>query len=135
MLLSLIHILTLPPQLQLCANEKLRLCILRTPPSSLFPATTMFSDDGVAGVQFDGLSLRQQSELVRLTFSRADTWANTWGNGRLDAPMAALREVSGIGLRAILRLFVATIKDGQALLRKRSDAPSPIDSTADTQRS
>jgi cellulose synthase (UDP-forming) len=127
--------LTLPPQVQLCANEKLRLCILRTPPSSLFPATTMFSDDGVAGVQFVDLSLRQQSELVRLTFSRADTWANTWGNGRLDAPMAALREVSGIGLRAILHLFVATIKDGQALLRKRSDAPSPIDSTADTQRS
>lgn len=127
--------LNLPPQVQLCANEKLRLCILRTPPSSLFPVTTMFSNDGVAGVQFDALSLRQQSELVRLTFSRADTWANTWGNGRIDAPLAALREVSGIGLRAIFHLFVATLKDGPALLRKRPDAPSPIDSTADTQRS
>lgn len=127
--------LTLPPQVELSTNEKLRLCILRTPPSSLFPATTKFSNDGVAGVQFDALSLRQQSELVRLTFSRADTWANTWGNGRLDAPMAALREVGGIGLRAILLLFVTTLKDGQALLRKRPDAPSPIDPTADTQRS
>lgn len=127
--------LKLPPNVQIKANEKLRLCILRTPPSSLFPATAVFSNRSVAGVQFDALSLRQQSELVRLTFSRADTWANTWGNGRLDAPMAALREVSGIGLRAILCLFVATLKDGQALLRKRPDAPSPIDSTADTQRS
>ena len=127
--------LKLPAKVQLGVDEKLRLCVLRTPPSSLFPATTIFSNDGVAGVQFDALSLRQQSELVRLTFSRADTWANTWGNGRLDAPLTALREVSGIALRAILDLFVTTIKDGQALLRKRPGAPSPIDSTADTQRS
>ncbi|MNN37439.1 Cellulose synthase catalytic subunit [UDP-forming] [compost metagenome] len=127
--------LALPPQVQLSVNEKLRLCILRTPPSSLFPATTIFSNENGAGVQFESLTLRQQSELVRLTFSRADTWANTWGNGRLDAPMSALREVSSIGLRAILRLFVATLKDSRALLRKRPVAPSPIDSTADTQRS
>ncbi|MGX0890673.1 cellulose synthase (UDP-forming) [Pseudomonas sp. ADAK2 TE3594] len=127
--------LALPPQVLLSVNEKLRLCILRTPPSSLFPAKTVFSNDNVAGVQFEALTLRQQSELVRLTFSRADTWANTWGNGRLDAPMSALREVSSIGFRAILRLFVATLKDSQALLRKRPDTPSPIDSTADTQRS
>jgi cellulose synthase (UDP-forming) len=49
--------------------------------------------------------------------------------------MSALREVSSIGFRAILRLFVATLKDSQALLRKRPNTPSPIDSTADTQRS
>lgn len=127
--------LTLPPQVELSINEKLQLCILRTPPSSLFPAITKFNGNGVAGVQFEALSIRLQRELVRLTFSRADTWANTWGNGRLDAPMTALREISSIGLRAILHLFVATLKDGQARLRKRPDTPLPIDPTADTQRS
>jgi len=128
--------LALPPQVQLSANEKLQLCILRPTPSSRFPATTVYNNDSnVVGVQFEELTLRQQSELVRLTFSRADTWANTWGNGRPDAPMSALREVSSIGLRAILRLFVTTLKDSRAQLRKRPAAPSPIDSTAGTHRS
>ncbi|MBK5553482.1 UDP-forming cellulose synthase catalytic subunit [Pseudomonas sp. TH03] len=127
--------LNLPDDTRLCPDESLQLSILCTPPSSLFPATAMFNHGNVAGVQFDAMPLRLQSELVRLTFSRADTWASSWGNGRLDAPMSALREVSRIGLRAILGLFMATLKDGQALLRKRSNTPSPIDSTAEMHRS
>lgn len=127
--------LNLPGDIRLCPQETLQLSILRTPPSSLFPVTAIFSHGNVAGVQFDAMPLRLQSELVRLTFSRADTWASTWGNGRPDAPMSALRDVSRIGLRAILRLFMATLKDGQALLRKRSNTPSSIDPIAEMHRS
>ncbi|WP_448111038.1 UDP-forming cellulose synthase catalytic subunit [Pseudomonas lini] len=127
--------LNLPGDIRLCPQETLQLSILRTPPSSLFPVTAIFSHGNVAGVQFDAMPLRLQSELVRLTFSRADTWASTWGNGRPDAPMSALRDVSRIGLRAILRLFKATLKDGQALLRKRSNTPSSIDPIAEMHRS
>jgi cellulose synthase (UDP-forming) len=127
--------LNLPGDTRLCPQETLQLSILRTPPSSLFPVTAIFSHGNVAGVQFDAMPLRLQSELVRLTFSRADTWASTWGNGRPDAPMSALRDVSRIGLRAILRLFMTTLKDGQALLRKRSNTPSSIDPIAEMHRS
>jgi cellulose synthase (UDP-forming) len=89
-----------------------------------FPARVMFCRDGYLGTRFEGLSLRQQSELVRLTFARADNWASSWGQRRPDTPLIALREVCRIGLRGIFELLKATRKDFIRLLPSRT-RPTP----------
>ncbi|WP_034294838.1 UDP-forming cellulose synthase catalytic subunit [Herbaspirillum sp. RV1423] len=91
----------------------------------VFPAIVVFNRGGVFGAQFNSLSLRQQSELVRLTFSRADIWATNWGSGRPDTPLAALREVSLIGVHGAKELIKATLFQlrGRLTARRR---PSPV---------
>ena len=97
----------------------------------MFPAVIVFSRGELLGAQFDALSLRQQSDLVRLTFSRADTWASTWGRGQVDTPMVALREVSRIGLRGIHELFKASAMEVRSLLRRRRVTPSTLENVLD----
>ena len=53
--------------------------------------------------------------MVRLTFSRADTWASTWGGSNVDTPWRALLSVSKVGLRGMSDLGQATL----AALRHR----------------
>lgn len=89
-----------------------------------FPARVMFCREGYLGTRFEGLSLRQQSELVRLTFARADNWASSWGHRRPDTPLVALREVCLIGLRGIIELLKATRRDVSRLLPSRT-RPTP----------
>nr|WP_249679633.1 UDP-forming cellulose synthase catalytic subunit [Pseudomonas sp. PIA16] len=107
----------LPAGITLGLGEKVHVCILREPPSSLFCASAIFHEGDMAGLRLDDLPLTLQSELVRLTFSRADTWASTWGNGQVDAPLRALLHVSGIGLHAIGDLFLSSL--GAVHLRLR----------------
>ena len=89
---------------------------------SVFPAIVVFSRETMIGAQFDHMTLRQQSELVRLTFSRADTWASTWGNGEVDTPLAALRDVSLIGASRHLRTVQSYCNGSAVLLFKRRRA-------------
>lgn len=103
-------------------GEALHVVLFRKDTLSRFPATVVFSHGSMAGVQFDHLTLRQQSELVRLTFSRADTWAATWGRGTIDTPLKAMREVCGISLRGVSELLNAT---RQAWRARRTPAPAP----------
>ncbi|APQ13646.1 UDP-forming cellulose synthase catalytic subunit [Pseudomonas oryzihabitans] len=69
-----------------------------------FPATVVFSRAGAVGTRFVDLSVTEQRELVRMTFSRADLWAEAWGHHRPDSLLGSLREVSLIGLRGIADL-------------------------------
>src|SRR5690606_5298801 len=94
-----------PPEMNIPQGERIKVTLFRKWQTSEFPATVMFSRGGLLGAQFDRLSLRQQSELVRLTFSRADIWASSWGSRQADTPLAALREVSCIGMRGMRELF------------------------------
>ncbi|GAB7528458.1 UDP-forming cellulose synthase catalytic subunit [Pseudomonas sp. 3A(2025)] len=103
-------------------GEELQVVLFRKNALSRFPATVVFSRGSMAGVQFDHLTLRQQSELVRLTFSRADTWAATWGRGTIDTPLNAMREVCGVSLRGVRELYNAT---RQAWRARRTPAPAP----------
>lgn len=98
--------------------------MFRNQQEKVFPATVVFIRDDLLGAQFDSLSLRQRSELVRLTFSRADIWASTGGDGQLDMPLAALREVALIGMRGIYELFTATLLELRNLL-PANHQPSP----------
>ncbi|MFX5603042.1 PilZ domain-containing protein, partial [Acinetobacter baumannii] len=74
-------------------NARIEVSMIRNAQEKVFPAMVVFSRNDMVGAQFHELSLRQQSELVRLTFSRADIWDNNWGKSRPDTPLKALREV------------------------------------------
>ncbi|MCX7081380.1 MAG: UDP-forming cellulose synthase catalytic subunit [Pseudomonas sp.] len=121
----------LPEGVTIPTGEQVQITLFRNQQASVFPATVVFSRGSLLGAQFNRLTLRQQSELVRLTFSRADTWASTWGSGQVDTPLVALREVSAIGMQGIYELFKATVKEGRILFRNRRSAPSPLENLMD----
>ncbi|KQQ65535.1 cellulose synthase [Pseudomonas sp. Leaf127] len=100
--------LRLPEGQGIARGEALQVVLFRKDTLSRFPATVVFSHGSMAGVQFDPLTLRQQSDLVRLTFSRADTWAATWGRGAIDTPLKAMCEVCKVSLRGVRELLSAT---------------------------
>ena len=88
-----------------------------------FSIDTIFPAFPQIGAQFEPLNLRQQSELVRLTFSRADTWAESWGSGQPDTPLAALREVGSIGIGGLFTLGRATLNELRLALRRTPTQP------------
>ncbi len=100
--------ISLPAEVEVPQGTQLQVSLFRDENESVFPATVVFSRGQSLGLSFDNLSLQQQNELVRLTFSRADIWAAGWGQGVVDTPLAALREVSLVGLRGIVLLSKAT---------------------------
>jgi cellulose synthase (UDP-forming) len=91
---------------------------------SSFPATVVFSRDQTIGLHFKQLTTAQQYELAQLTFSRADIWADAWGNSRADTPLSALRDVSRVGLRGIRQLYKATFEEIQ--LRRTAKVSGPV---------
>lgn len=119
--------LRLPVDAGIESGDSLTVSLYRGTQTYDFPARVMFSRGGYLGTRFEGLTLRQQSELVRLTFARADNWASSWGNRRPDTPLVALREVCKIGLSGVIELLKATRKDiGRWLpFRKRAASPTP----------
>lgn len=89
-----------------------------------FPATVVFSRDQTIGLHFNQLTTAQQYELAQLTFSRADIWADAWGNSRADTPLSALRDVSRVGIRGIRQLNKATLEEIQ--LRRAEKVSGPV---------
>ena len=89
-----------------------------------FPATVVFSRDQTIGLHFNQLTTAQQYELAQLTFSRADIWADAWGNSRADTPLSALRDVSRVGIRGIRQLYKATLEEIQ--LRRAEKVSGPV---------
>lgn len=115
----------LPDGLALTKDMELHVTLHRQGQACVLPARVMFARGNMAGMRFKELTLRQQSDMVRLTFSRADTWASTWGGSNTDTPLGALRDVSKVGLRGMADLARATL----AALRNRryfrkSDSPN-----------
>ena len=105
----------LPPDVSLNKDMELNVTLHRQGQACVLPARVMFARGNMAGMRFRELTLRQQSDMVRLTFSRADTWASTWGSANVDTPLGALRDVSKVGLRGMSDLAKATL----AALRHR----------------
>jgi len=99
----------LPAGMTLARGEQIKVTLFRNQQASVFPARVMFCRGNLVGAQYVDLSLRQQSEVVRQTFSRADIWAADWGKREVDTPLLALRNVTLIGMRGMLELFRATL--------------------------
>ena len=109
--------IALPEGAHVERGEQLLVSLFRDNEECVFPAVVMFSRDGVLGLNFLELNLEQQRELTRMTFSRADTWAATWGQGAVDTPLGALAEVSSIGWRGLRLLSRATFVELRTRLR------------------
>jgi cellulose synthase (UDP-forming) len=118
--------ITLPPGSDVSRGEHVQVCLRRDHEECSLPATVVFSRNQELGLNFLPLTLEQQSDLTRMTFSRADTWASTWGKGDLDTPLGALGEVSKIGLRGILLLTKATFSELAQHLPTKRLAPKPV---------
>lgn len=119
--------LRLPDGVSLSYGDEIRITLMRNDRRCDFDASVVFSKGNLIGAQFAPMSLRQQSDLVRLTFARADTWAESWGSGRRDTPLAALREVSGIGFGGLLSLLRATLSlRHERAKHSSSKTPEPL---------
>jgi len=105
---------------QLARGEQIKVTLFRNQKARVFPATVMFCRGGFIGAQYVNLSLRQQSELVRLTFSRADIWAASWGKRKMDSPLVALGNVTLIGMRGVQELFKAALVELKNFVEKNT---------------
>jgi len=123
----------LPDGIDIPKGERIKVVLFRNQRPSVFDATVMFSRGGLLGAQFDRMTLRQQSELVRLTFSRADIWASRWGNRRVDTPLAALYEVTGIGLRGMRELSRATLIELKSFIAARRQSSPKLKNNMENQ--
>jgi len=97
--------LTLPADMEVPLGEKVQVSIFRNREEGVFPAVVVFNRNNRLGVHFENLNVKQQVELAQLTFARADTWANAWGNGVRDTPLTALKTVVRIGFRGFGLFF------------------------------
>lgn len=123
--------LRLPEASLVQRGEHLRVSLFRNQRASEFDTRVVFRNGNFVGAQFEPLSLRQQSELVRLTFSRADTWAASWGSGKVDTPLSALREVSRIGLGGVGALLRACLSLQRRQRTRRTDSQPPLTTLMD----
>ncbi len=70
-----------------------------------FPATLVYLRGKQLGLQFQGLTPRQEADLVQCTFSQADIWLD-WAAGRPhDRPLSSLKEVLAKGMEGYHRMF------------------------------
>ncbi|MGA8135114.1 MAG: UDP-forming cellulose synthase catalytic subunit [Pseudomonas gingeri] len=117
--------LKLAPGQSIPLGTPLRVSLFRHQQHYHFDGSVVFSRDNTVGIRFDPMTLSQQSDLVHLTFSRADTWARNWGTSVPDSPLKALRAISVIAVHGVSELLKATLRlPGQALERRRSGTSS-----------
>ena len=113
--------LNMPTRFDLTVGSEVNVSIFRGEEEGTFPAVVL-SNGAVSGFEFKNLSIDQQMKLAQVTFARADTWASSWGEGKVDAPLTSLKEVTTIGLLNMGRLLQSLFMYTHALLRKRRTA-------------
>lgn len=112
--------LRVPNELQLETGSEVHVSLFRTDEEGTFPAQVTFSGGGRLGLRFEGLSLRQQADIARLTFARADAWIDFWGNRQHDKPLTSLKSVMVIGVRGLGQVAANTLN----ILRGRREVVS-----------
>ena len=112
--------LRVPNELQLETGSEVHVSLFRSDEEGTFPAQVTFSGGGRLGLRFEGLSLRQQADIARLTFARADAWIDFWGNRQQDKPLTSLKSVMVIGVRGLGQLAANTLN----ILRGRREVVS-----------
>ena len=112
--------LRVPNELQLETGSEVHVSLFRSDEEGTFPAQVTFSGNGRLGLRFEGLSLRQQADIARLTFARADAWIDFWGNRQQDKPLTSLKSVMVIGMRGLGQVAANTLN----ILRGRREVVS-----------
>jgi cellulose synthase (UDP-forming) len=70
-----------------------------------FPALVTFGQGNKISINFEALSLKQETELIQCTFARAEAW-NDWTNQQdANRPIQGLKEIASLGLRGYRGLW------------------------------
>lgn len=94
----------------LTLGQKIFVSIFRGNKEVTLPCTVARSGKSI-GVLLDVLTIQQQVDYTRITFSRADNWINTWGKDSKDAPLKSFKEVMTYGIFNLAPLLKYGIHD------------------------
>lgn len=87
----------------LAEGEHVRVLLPTDDEQMPFNAKVMWTRGGRIGVRFEGLTLQDERELVRCTFSRPGAWDN--GPAVVDKPWQSLRRIARLCLLAYAELY------------------------------
>ncbi|MBB3258154.1 cellulose synthase (UDP-forming) [Paraburkholderia bannensis] len=99
-------------------GERILVSVFRDDYEGKFPAEVQVVRGRNVGVSFPALTIDQERDLMRVTFSRADSWIASWGRYRPDRPLRSLLEVLGVGLRGLKDLFRFVLLGGSERLNR-----------------
>lgn len=74
-------------------HSEVRISLFMGEREFVFPARVVVSRDVVVGVEFEGLDLQQQMNLVQCTLARADAWLDWSEHREVDHPLTGLKEI------------------------------------------
>jgi cellulose synthase (UDP-forming) len=104
-------------------GERIVVSVFRDDYEGVFPAEVQVCRGRALGVSFPALTIDQERDLLRVTFSRADSWLSYWGKYRPDVPLRSLFEVLSIGVRGLKELFRHLLLGGRERLVRSASAP------------
>jgi cellulose synthase (UDP-forming) len=108
--------LDVEPGLDLNTGDTLGVVVSRGDRQFHFPVRVSRRAGRHLGVQFDGLTLEQERQLVQCTFGRADAWLK-WGERTIeDAPLRGMKDVLSTGVEGYSRILKGASRSLQALL-------------------
>lgn len=115
-----------PEELPLALGDEVEICLLSGRMDVWIPARVTRQVEGRIGVEYDALTILQESALVYALFGRADAWIQWRDNRDPDRPLVALREVFRYGLLGAYRFGEWFVRDFISRLWRRSPAlPAP----------
>jgi cellulose synthase (UDP-forming) len=97
--------LALESQAQLDGQAALQVALYRGERESLFDARVIDTEAGQVRVQFEPMSLQQESALVQATFARADAWLQRPAAVKHDRPWVSLFSVFSHGVGGCAQLL------------------------------
>lgn len=103
-------------------GERVVVSVFRDDYEGKFPAEVQVCRGRTVGVSFPVLTIDQERDLMRVTFSRADSWITSWGRYRRDRPLRSLFEVLGVGMRGLKELFRHLLMGGRERLARSAEA-------------
>lgn len=86
-------------------GDRVVVSVFRDDHEGVFPAEVQVCRGRSLGLSFPALTIDQERDLMRVTFSRADSWIASWGQYRPDRPLRSLVEVLSVGIRGLMDLF------------------------------
>ncbi|WP_082102407.1 UDP-forming cellulose synthase catalytic subunit [Robbsia andropogonis] len=86
-------------------GDRIMVSVFRDNYEGKFPAEVQVCRGRTLGVSFPALTIDQERDLMRVTFSRADAWLSSWGQYRPDRPLRSLLEVLSVGVHGFGELF------------------------------
>jgi cellulose synthase (UDP-forming) len=86
-------------------GDQVNVSIFRGDKEAVFPGVLSKSGKTI-GIQFSkDMTLHQQKEFAKMTFGRADTWAQMWGKSDADKPLTSFKEVIVFGAVNMVQLI------------------------------